>query len=98
MKTTVWGTLLALAMLAGCSRDDGAVGPAQRAGRALDAAGVNVSRQMEGELAKADRATDNARARIKDATKDGRSGLKRAGGDLGKRLEDAGEKIRDVVD
>lgn len=98
MNKTMLGTLLALAVLAGCSRDDGAMGPAQRAGKALDAAGINLSRQMEAELAKADRASDNARGRIKDATRDGRSGLKRAGGDLGKRLEDAGEKIRDVVD
>ncbi len=98
MKTTMLGTLLALALLAGCSRDEDALGPAQKAGKALDDAGVRVSRQVEDELAKADRAAAEARARIKDATKDAKGGLERATEEVGKKVEDAGEKIQDAAD
>ncbi|NNG22850.1 hypothetical protein HGB41_07525 [Massilia sp. ML15P13] len=92
------GTLLALAVLAGCSRDEDALGPAQKAGKALDDAGVRVSRQVEDELAKADRAAAEARDKIKDATKDAKGGLERATEEVGKKVEDAGEKIQDAAD
>lgn len=98
MKTTVLGTLLALAMLAGCSRDEDALGPAQKAGKVLDDAGVRVSRQVESELARADRAAAEARDKIKDATRDAKGGLERATEEVGKKVEDAGEKIQDVAD
>jgi hypothetical protein len=98
MKTSMLGTLLLLAALAGCSRDEEAMGPAQRAGKVLDDAGAKVSRQLDGELAKADRAADEARDKIKDATKDAKGGLKRATEEVGKKVEDAGEKIQDAVD
>lgn len=98
MKTTLLGTLLALAVLAGCSRDEDALGPAQKAGKALDDAGVRVSRQVESELAKADRAAAEARDKIKDATRDAKGGLERATEEVGKKVEDAGEKIQDVAD
>ncbi|WP_229422891.1 hypothetical protein [Telluria aromaticivorans] len=98
MKTTMLGTLLALAVLAGCSRDEDALGPAQKAGKALDDAGVRVSRQVEDELAKADRAAAEARDKIKDATKDAKGGLERATEEVGKKVEDAGEKIQDAAD
>jgi len=98
MKTTMLGTLLVLAVLAGCSRDEDAIGPAQRAGKALDEAGTKVSRQMQEELAKADRAAAEAREKIKDATRDAKGGLKRATEEVGKKVEDAGEKIQDAAD
>jgi len=97
MKTTLSGSLLVLAMLAGCSRDDD-IGPAQRAGKALDNAGAKVSRQVEQELQRADRATAEAREKIKDAAQDAKGGLKRATGELGKKVENAGEKIQDAAD
>ncbi len=89
MKTTMLGTLLVLAALAGCSRDEEAIGPAQRAGKALDNAGAKVTRQVENELAKADRAAAEAREKIKDATKDASHGLKRATEEVGKKVESA---------
>ena len=98
MKTTILATLLALAMLAGCSSDEDAIGPAQKAGKVLDAAGARVSRQVEGELAKADRAAAEAREKIKDATRDAKGGLERATENVGKKVEDAGEKIQDAAD
>lgn len=98
MKTGTLGTLLLLAALAGCSRDEEAMGPAERAGKALDDAGAKVSRQVKDELAKVDRATDEAREKVEDATRDARGGLKRATEEVGKKVEDAGEKIQDVVE
>lgn len=97
MKTTVVGSLLVLAVLAGCSREEEAIGPAQRAGKALDEAGARVTHQVDKELAKADRAADEAREKIKDATKDAKGGLKRATDEVGKKVEDAGEKIQDAA-
>ena len=91
MKTSMLGTLLLLAALAGCSRDEEAMGPAQRAG-------TKVSRQVDQELAKVDRATEEAREKVVDATRDAKGGLKRATEEVGKKVEDAGEKIQDVVD
>lgn len=98
MKTHMLGTLLLLAALAGCSRDEDAMGPAQRAGKALDEAGAKVSNQLDRELAKADRAAEEARDKIKDATRDAKGGLKRATEEVGKKVEDAGEKIQDAAD
>ena len=98
MKTSLLGTLLLLAALAGCSRDEEAMGPAQRAGKALDDAGAKVTRQLDNELAKADRAAEEAREKIEDAAKDAKGGLKRATEEVGKKVEDAGEKIQDVAD
>lgn len=98
MKTSMLGTLLLLAALAGCSREDDAMGPAQRAGKVLDDAGAKVSRQVNQELARVDRAADEAKDKVKDATKDARGGLKRATEEVGKKVEDAGEKIQDVAD
>jgi hypothetical protein len=96
MKRIMLGSLL-LAALAGCSREE-ELGPAQRAGKALDDAGAKVSRQVEQELAKADRAAEEARDKIKDATKDAKGGLQRTAEQVGKKVEDAGEKIQDVAD
>jgi len=98
MKTNMLGTLLLLAVLAGCSREEEAMGPAQRAGKALDDAGARVTRQLDHELARADRATEQAREKIKDAARDAKGGLKRATEEVGKKVEDAGEKIQDAAD
>lgn len=98
MNTTMLGTLVALALLAGCERKEAAADPARHAGRELDQAGARVPRQVQGELARADRATGEARGKFKRETRGARGDLKRAAGDIGNRLEDAAGKIRDVVD
>ncbi|MCD2515386.1 hypothetical protein LQ564_03560 [Massilia sp. G4R7] len=98
MKTMLFGSLLVLAALSGCSRDESEVGPAQRAGKALDDAGAKVSRQVDQQLQKADRATAEAREKIKDAAQDAKGGLKRATEEVGKKVEDAGEKIQKAAD
>lgn len=95
MKAIVVGTLLSLAVLAGCSREEEQMGPAQKAGKALDDAGARVSNSVQDELEKADRAAAEAREKVKDATRDASRGLDRATDEVGKRIEDAGEKLQD---
>ncbi|MEH6437914.1 hypothetical protein [Massilia sp. DD77] len=97
MNRTMVGTLLALlvsAALAGCGRDDD-IGPAQKAGKALDEAGARVSDTVQDELEKADRAAEEAREKVEDATRDASRGLDRAKDQIGKKVEKAGEKLQD---
>lgn len=94
MKAIVVGTLL-LALLAGCGREEEQMGPAQKAGKALDDAGAKVSDELRDELEKADRAAAEAREKVKDATRDASRGLDRATDEVGKRIEKAGEKLQD---
>jgi hypothetical protein len=97
MNTGWLATALVLAALAGCSRDDDKVGPAQRAGQALDKAGANVSRDLERELSRADRAAAETRKKLMDATDDASQGLRRVTERAGKKMEDAGARIRDAA-
>ncbi|WP_229455718.1 hypothetical protein [Massilia sp. KIM] len=94
MKAMMVGTLMALAVLAGCGRDDEGMGPAQKAGKVLDEAGARVSDTVQDELAKADRATEEARDKVKDATRDASRELDKAKEELGRRVERAGEKMQ----
>ncbi|MBQ5947229.1 hypothetical protein KBW98_06980 [Massilia sp. ST3] len=92
------GTLLALAVsaaLAGCGRGEDDIGPAQKAGKALDEAGARVSDTVQDELEKADRAAEEAREKVEDATRDASRGLDRAKDQIGKKVEKAGEKLQD---
>lgn len=95
MKASMVGTLLALAVLAGCGREEHDMGPAQQVGKALDDAGATVSDKVEDELAKVDRATDEAREKVKDATRDASRGLDHVTDEIGKHVERAGEKLQD---
>lgn len=97
MKTGMGATLLALAVslvLAGCGRAEDDIGPAQKAGKALDDAGARVSDTVQDELAKADRAAEEAREKVEDATRDASRGLDRAKDQVGKKVEKAGEKLQ----
>ena len=54
---------LLLLALAGCARDDEGKGPAERVGKALDQATAGVTNSVKDEIARADDAVENARAR-----------------------------------
>jgi predicted small secreted protein len=88
--------LLAAAVLAGCdaSSRDG-VGPAERAGKAVDEAGAKVTSAVQDQVAKADAAAEHAREKVKDATADASRNLDRATAEVGKKVEKAGEKLQE---
>jgi len=94
MKAVMLGSLLVLAALAGCGRDNAGAGPAERVGKAIDQAGSKVSNSVQDELVKVDRATEAARDKVKDATRDASRGLDRATDHVGKQVERVGEKMQ----
>ena len=102
-KTTLLAALLALAALAGCQpkHDTGAIGPAQQAGKAVDDAGAKVAQSLHAPIDKAQEAnrkmleaSENAKKQIEEATDDARDGLNHATKEVGKKVEQAGEKIQ----
>jgi hypothetical protein len=100
------GAVVALAVLlgaAGCNRQD-TMGPAQKAGKAVDDTGEQVARKLHDQLDKADQAAqqvaksaEQTREKIKDATEDASRGLGKATEEVGKKVERAGEKIQDAA-
>jgi hypothetical protein len=105
MKTTTMiAALLVLGLAAGCDRHEDGMGPAQKAGKAVDDAGAQAAARLHEPLDKAHQAAqavansaDQARARIEDATEDARAGLGKATAEVGKKVEKAGEKIQDAA-
>jgi hypothetical protein len=99
------GALLALSLVAGlaaCSKRDEAMGPAQKAGQAIDNAGDKVAKDLHDKLDKANQAgKDIAKSaqetsdKINDATEDAAKGLNKATEEVGKKVERAGEKIQE---
>lgn len=97
-----------LAGLAGCTKKDEPIGPAQKAGAAVDAAGDKVAREVQDKL---DRARDagkqvadsaaQTRERIEqetaNAAADASKGLDKATEEVGKKVERAGEKIQEAA-
>ncbi len=108
MRTnSICGALLAVALVAGaagCNKRDEAIGPAQKAGQAIDSAGDKVARDLHDKL---DRANDAAKkvadsaaetkGRIAEATADAGRGLDKATEEVGKKVERAGEKIQEAA-
>ena len=98
----------ALAIVAGaaaCTPREETMGPAQKAGAAIDNAGDEVARTLKEKLDKAEEAGDKmaeaARAtgdKIEDATGDASRGLEEATKNAGKKVERAGEKIQDAAE
>jgi len=98
MKAITTNTLLASALLlalAGCARDDEGKGPAERVGKALDHATAGVARSVKNEIARADDAVDDARAKVGNATQEASRGLERATEKMGKSVERAGQAIQE---
>jgi F0F1-type ATP synthase membrane subunit b/b' len=103
MKITfILGTALVLALgLSACKKPDEAVGPAQKAGAAIDDAGAKVAAKLHEPIDKAkqvgqqmeDAAKDTS-DKIKEATEDASKGIDKATVEVGKKVEQAGEKIQ----
>ena len=85
--TTVFGALLVLAAAAGCTRDEDAIGPAQKAGKAVDEAGDRVAKGLRAPIEKADEAAQQARAKAEEARRH-----------LAERTEAARDKIEDATE
>jgi hypothetical protein len=85
--TTMFGALLVLAMAAGCSRQDDGMGPAQKAGKAVDEAGDKVARELRAPLEKADEAARKLAERAEEERRQ-----------LAERTEEAREKIKDATE
>jgi hypothetical protein len=93
-----------VAALGACKKKEEAMGPAQKAGAAIDNAGDKIAKDLHEKLDKADQAAkdmaDAAKAtgdKIKDATEDASKGLGKATEEVGKKVEQAGEKIQDAA-
>jgi F0F1-type ATP synthase membrane subunit b/b' len=96
--------MVALVAALGACKKEEEMGPAQKAGAAIDNAGDKVAKEIHDKLDKADQAAkdmaDAARAtgdKIKDATEDASKGLDKATEEVGKKVESAGEKIQDAA-
>lgn len=96
-RKLMFAALLMLAGAAGCSRQQEEMGPAQKAGKAVDDAGAQVSAKLHEPIDKANDAARQARDKIKDAAEDARAGLDTATEKVGQKVEQAGEKIQDAA-
>jgi uncharacterized protein YjbJ (UPF0337 family) len=86
------------AVLAGCNQSSSDnIGPAERAGKAVDDAGAKVSGAVQQEVVKADAAARAAKEKAKDAAAEASHNLDRATEQVGKKVERAGEKIQEAA-
>lgn len=104
-RTSMFGALLVLAMAAGCSRDEAAMGPAQQAGKAVDEAGDKVAAGLRAPLEKADEAAkklaeraEEQRSRLADRTEEAREKIKDATQEAGRGLQKATGKVGEKVE
>jgi predicted small secreted protein len=99
-----------VAAFAACKKADDGMGPAQKAGAAVDAVGDKVARDLHANIDKANevakQAAKNAEAtsakieeattgKINQAARDASEGLSTATEEVGKKVERAGEKIQE---
>lgn len=96
--------LAALALSTGCTRRDEPVGPAQKAGAAIDNAGEKVADKLHENLDKArdagQQVTEGAKRaeeRMQEATEDAAAGARKATEHVGEKVEAAGEKIQEAA-
>lgn len=101
--------VLALAAaVSACSRPTEEIGPAQKAGAAIDNAGAQVAEGIHDKLDKADAAAkqvaEKARATgqeienaTAEATEDASRGVSKATETVGKKVEQAGENIQEAA-
>ena len=94
--------LATLSGLGACTKREEPIGPAQKAGAAIDNAGDEVARKLHENIDKANQAgqkiQDAAKVtgqKIDEATQDASKGIDRATEDVGKKVEKAGEKIQE---
>lgn len=108
---SIFRAALVLALLAGvsaCKKPDEAVGPAQKAGAAIDNAGAQAAAQLHENIDKVNQAAEDMRERAKtagdelndaakDAAQDANHGISKATEEVGKKVEKAGEKIQEAA-
>jgi hypothetical protein len=108
MKSTrIIRAAAALALLAGlsaCTKPGETVGPAQKAGAAIDKTGDQIAAELHKPIDKANEAKKavndaalETRAQIEEATADASRGIDKATVEVGKKIEKAGEKIQEAA-
>ncbi|HEY0061813.1 MAG TPA: hypothetical protein VGC21_06815 [Telluria sp.] len=109
--SSIFRAALVLALVAGvaaCKKPDETVGPAQKAGAAIDSVGEQAAAQLHENIDKANKVADDMRERAKtsgdelaeaakDAAQDANKGISKATEEVGKKVEKAGEKIQDAA-
>ena len=106
MKTmTIFSGLLVLGLAAGCSPGEDGVGPAQKAGKAVDEAGDRVAQGLRAPLEKADEAAkklaeraEEERRQLAERTDEAREKIKDATQEAGRGLEKATGKVGEKVE
>jgi hypothetical protein len=100
----MFAALLALAALTACRGQHEEMGPAQKAGKAVDDAGAKAAARLHEPIDKANEAAQavadsaqQAREKIQDATEDAREGLGKATEEVGRKVERAGVKIQEAA-
>ena len=95
--------LTLLAGLAACTKPGEPVGPAQKAGAAIDKTGDQIAAELHKPIDKANEAKEamndaalETRAKIEEATADASRGIDKATVEVGKKIEKAGEKIQEA--
>jgi predicted small secreted protein len=90
--------LVLAATLAGCNQPSGdGVGPAQKAGKAVDDAGAKVTSAVQQQVVNADEAAERAREKAKEAAAVASRNLDRATAKVGEKVEQAGEKMQEAA-
>ena len=108
MKSTpLLSAALLLALLSGlsaCKKADEPIGPAQKAGAAIDKAGEQVAAELHKPIEKAkevgqqlEEAAKDTGKQIDKATEDASRGIDKATEEVGKKVERAGEKIQEAA-
>jgi predicted small secreted protein len=92
------GVLVLAVTLAGCDQSPGeGIGPAQKAGKAVDDAGARVTSAVQQQVVKADEAAEHAREKAKVAAAEASRNLDRATAKVGEKVEQAGEKMQEAA-
>ncbi len=106
MKSTLFSNgAIVLALLAGlsaCTKPGEPVGPAQKAGAAIDKTGDQIAAELHKPIDKAHEAGQKindaalaAKDELEKATNDASRGIDKATEEVGKKVERAGEKIQE---
>jgi hypothetical protein len=105
LTTTIRNGALLLALLAGvaaCSKQGETMGPAQKAGAAIDKTGEQIAAELHKPIDKANEAGQKVneaaratRAEIEEATNDASRGIDKATEQVGQKVERVGEKIQE---
>lgn len=105
--TSLIGAAVVLASVAGmggCSKRTEEIGPAQKAGAAIDNAGDKVAEEIHEKLDKARAVGETLEERAKvtgekidEATQDASRGINKATEKVGQKVEKAGEEIQEAA-